>query len=81
MLLITLFGGTIFPLKGLVSENWQQLSTIDKILDYLWHITLPVISMIIGGFASLTILCKNSFIDEISKQYVIYARAKGISGK
>ena len=83
VLLIVLFAGgsywDVFPLRGLTSENWDSLSTIDKILDYLWHITLPVIAMVIGGFATLTMLTKNSFIEEINKQYELTARAKGLS--
>jgi len=83
--LIVLFSGgsyfDIFPLRGLVSDNWNELNTIDKIKDYFWHLTLPVLAMVIGGFASLTMLTKNSFLDEINKQYVITARAKGISEK
>lgn len=85
VVLIILFAGgnywDIFPLRGLVSSNWHELSTWDKITDYLWHITLPITAMVIGGFASLTMLCKNSFLDEIGKQYVITARAKGLSEK
>ncbi|MDX1949873.1 MAG: microcin C ABC transporter permease YejB [Rickettsiales bacterium] len=85
ILLIVLFAGgsyfSIFPLKGLVSDNFEELNTIGKIKDYLWHITLPIISMVIGGFASLTLLCKNSFLEEISKNYVITARAKGCTEK
>jgi microcin C transport system permease protein len=68
-----------FPLRGLVSDNFADMSFWDQAVDYLWHITLPVIAMMIGGFATLTILTKNSFLDEIRKQYVITARAKGIS--
>lgn len=83
VLLIVLFAGgsflAWFPLRGLVSDNWAQLSWPDRILDYFWHIALPVIAMVIGGFASLTMLTKNSFIEEINKQYVITARAKGLS--
>jgi microcin C transport system permease protein len=83
ILLIVLFAGgsfwSVFPLKGLVSENFDSLVWYEQILDYLWHIALPVTAMVIGGFASLTMLCKNSFIEEISKQYVITARAKGCS--
>lgn len=85
ILLIVLFAGgsfwDIFPLRGLVSANFDELSLFAKIKDYIWHMTLPVIAMVIGGFASLTMLCKNSFIDEISKQYVLTARAKGCSEK
>lgn len=83
VLLIVLFaGGTffdIFPLRGLTSENWAELSVIDKVLDYFWHITLPVLSMVIGGFATLTMLTKNSFLDEVNKHYVMTARAKGLT--
>ena len=83
--LIVFFAGgsffDLFPLRGLTSENWDSLSSIEKVLDYLWHITLPVLSMTIAGFASLTMLTKNSFLDEINKQYVITARSKGLSEK
>ncbi len=68
-----------FPLRGLTSEGWAEMSPISKALDYLWHITMPVIAMTIGGFASLTMLTKNSFLEEIRKQYVLTARAKGLS--
>ncbi|MDB2414950.1 microcin C ABC transporter permease YejB [Rickettsiales bacterium] len=85
ILLVVLFAGgsywQIFPLRGLTSSNWDELSTLAKIADYFWHIALPVISMVIGGFASLTFLCKNSFIEEIRKQYVTTAYAKGLSEK
>lgn len=67
-----------FPLRGLVSEDWRELSFPRLALDYLWHMALPVASMVIGGFASLTILTKNSFLEEIHKQYVTTARAKGL---
>jgi len=81
--LIVIFAGgsyfDIFPLRGLVSDNWKELSFFEKIIDYFWHLTLPVIAMVIGGFASLTMLTKNSFLDEINKQYVLTARAKGVS--
>ena len=82
LLLILFAGGSYvqwFPLRGLVSDQWDSYSWFGKTTDYLWHITLPVISMVIGGFASLTLLTKNSFIDEISKHYVLTARAKGLS--
>jgi microcin C transport system permease protein len=83
--LIVLFAGgsywQIFPLRGLVSDNWWDLSWGSRILDYFWHITLPVISMSIGGFASLTVLTKNSFLDEIHKLYVMTARSKGLTEK
>ena len=69
----------IFPLRGLVSDNWQELTWPALIMDYFWHISLPVISLVISGFASLTLLTKNSFVEEINKQYVITARAKGLS--
>ena len=81
--LIVLLGGgsffDIFPTRGLVSDNWSNLSIIEKILDYLWHITLPIICLIIGSFAVMTMLTKNSFIDEINKLYTVTARAKGLS--
>lgn len=81
VLLIVLFaGGTLFdwfPLRGLVSENWAELSWPARIGDYLWHLVLPITALVIGGFASLTMLTKNSFIEEINKQYVVTARAKG----
>lgn len=83
VLLIVLFaGGTywnIFPLRGLTSDNWEELSWAGRTLDYLWHIILPVISMMIGAFATMTLLTKNSFLDEIRKQYVTTARAKGLT--
>ncbi len=85
ILLIILFaGGTylkIFPLRGLVSVNFEELNLLQKIFDYFWHITLPVIATVIGGFATLTMLTKNSFLDEINKQYVLTARAKGLQEK
>jgi microcin C transport system permease protein len=64
-----------------VSDNWSDLDTWHKVIDYLWHITLPVASMVISGFASLTLLTKNSFLDQINQQYVMTARAKGLSEK
>ncbi|MBE6458535.1 MAG: microcin C ABC transporter permease YejB [Alphaproteobacteria bacterium] len=81
-LIVFFAGGTYlqwFPLHGLTSDNWENLSWLGKIKDYFWHITLPVTAMVIGGFASLTMLTKNSFMDEINKQYVMTARAKGLS--
>jgi len=85
VLLIVLFAGGSFldwfPLRGLTSSNYDSLSWGGKILDYFWHITLPVIAMVIGGFATLTMLTKNSFIEEINKQYVLTARAKGLTEK
>ena len=83
IVLIVLFAGgsyfNWFPLRGLTSDNWASLSTFGKITDYLWHLVLPVTAMTIGGFASLTMLAKNSFMDEINKQYVLTAKAKGLS--
>ena len=83
VLLIILFAGgnyfDIFPRKGLGSDNWDQLSFVGKVFDYLWHIVLPITSMALGGFAALTFLTKNSFLDEIKKQYVVTARAKGLN--
>jgi microcin C transport system permease protein len=83
ILLIVLFAGgrylDWFPLRGLVSDNWSQLSRPMKLVDYFWHITLPVLSMVIGGFAGLTMLTKNSFLEEIPRQYVVTARSKGLS--
>jgi microcin C transport system permease protein len=81
ILLVVLFAGGSFmewfPLRGLVSENWASLSWPARIGDYFWHMVLPITAMVIGGFASLTMLTKNSFLDEIRKQYVLTARAKG----
>jgi microcin C transport system permease protein len=83
ILLIVLFAGgryfSWFPLRGLVSPGWHDLSWPAQILDYLWHMALPIISMVIGGFASLTMLTKNSFLEEINKQYVMTARSKGLT--
>ena len=83
ILLIVLFAGGSyfdwFPLRGLVSENWDELAWPDKILDYFWHITLPILALVIGGFATLTMLTKNSFLDQINQQYVVTARAKGLT--
>lgn len=81
--LLVLFGGgsfwNIFPLRGLVSDNWQDLGLIQKILDYLWHMVLPVVSSTLGSLAVMTLLTKNSFLEDIRKQYVITAKAKGLS--
>ena len=83
ILLLVLFAGgsywRIFPLRGLTSENFDQLSWFAKVGDYVWHITLPVLASTISSFATLTLLTKNSFLDEIKKQYVMTARAKGLS--
>jgi len=85
VLLIVLFAGgsyfSLFPLRGLISFNFDQLSTWGKICDYFWHICLPTIAIVVSGFASLTMLTKNSFLDEIRKQYVVTARAKGLNEK
>ncbi len=82
ILLIVLFAGgrylDLFPLRGLISDNWQDMSFIELALDYMWHMVLPVAAMVISGFASLTLLTKNSFLDEIGKQYVLTAKAKGL---
>ncbi|PSU34934.1 microcin C ABC transporter permease YejB [Photobacterium lutimaris] len=67
-----------FPLRGLVSSNFEQLNWYQQIIDYFWHLALPILAMVIGGFATLTMLTKNSFLDEINKQYVVTARAKGL---
>jgi microcin C transport system permease protein len=79
--LIILFAGgsyfDVFPLRGLTSENWAQLSWSQKVLDYLWHLVLPIFAMGIGAFATMTLFTKNSFLDEVRKQYVLTARAKG----
>lgn len=83
ILLIVLFAGgsflNIFPLRGLTSDNFAQLPWYRQILDYFWHLTLPLIAMGLGAFATMTLLTKNSFLDEIRKQYVMTARAKGNS--
>ncbi|MHA6194852.1 microcin C ABC transporter permease YejB [Pseudomonas wadenswilerensis] len=83
LLLIVLFaGGTSlnwFPVRGLVSENFAELSLIGKVADYFWHLVLPVGALVIGGFATLTLLTKNAFLNEITRQYVITARAKGLT--
>lgn len=85
ILLIVLFtGGSYldwFPLRGLTSPNFDTLPWYGKVTDYLWHITLPVLATVIGGFATLTMLTKNSFMDEVGKQYVVTARAKGLNEK
>ncbi|MEL6171791.1 MAG: microcin C ABC transporter permease YejB [Pseudomonadota bacterium] len=81
MLLVLFAGGSyyqLFPLRGLTSDNWEDLSLIGKVLDYLWHIILPITALAIGGFTTLTLLTKNSFLDEVKKQYVTTARAKGL---
>lgn len=83
ILLVVLFAGgsyfNWFPLRGLTSPGWEDLSLWGKVADYFWHLALPVTAMVIGGFATLTMLTKNSFLDEVGKQYVVTARAKGLS--
>ncbi len=82
LLLVVFAGGSYldwFPLRGLTSENWAELSWPARIVDYFWHITLPVAAMVIGGFATLTMLTKNSFLDQIGQQYVMTARSKGLT--
>jgi microcin C transport system permease protein len=83
ILLIVLFAGgnylDLFPLRGIVSSNWETLDWWDRIMDYFWHMALPITALTVGGFATLTMLTKNSFLEEISKQFVLTARAKGLS--
>ena len=83
ILLIVLFAGgsffDVFPLRGLTSEGWAQMSWPARILDYLWHLVLPITAMALSAFATTTLLTKNSFLDEIRKQYVVTARMKGLS--
>ncbi len=83
VLLLVVFAGSSFfqwfPSRGLFSENWDELSTWGKIVDYFWHLTLPIIAMSLGAFTTMTFLTKNSFLDEIRKQYVLTARAKGLN--
>jgi microcin C transport system permease protein len=83
VLLIVLFAGgsyfSIFPLRGLVSDNWASFSWPMRIADYFWHIALPITALVISGFATLTMLTKNCFLEEINKQYVLTARSKGLT--
>ena len=82
LLIVVFCGGSYlnwFPLRGLTSPDYETLSTLGKIADYCWHMVLPVTALTIGGFATLTMLTKNSFLDEINKQYVLTARAKGLT--
>jgi microcin C transport system permease protein len=83
ILLIVLFAGGSFldwfPLRGLTSDHWREFSWPARIGDYFWHITLPIVALLVGGFATLTMLTKNSFLEEINKQYVITARSKGLT--
>src|SRR6187399_553529 len=85
ILLIILFAGGSFldwfPLRGLTSENWAQFPWYKKILDYFWHLALPMAAMVLGAFATLSLLTKNSFLDEIRKQYVLTAKAKGCNNR
>ncbi len=84
MLIVLFAGGSYldwFPLRGLTSPQFDTLPWYSKISDYVWHITLPVLATVIGGFATLTMLTKNSFLDEVRKQYVVTARAKGLDEK
>lgn len=85
IILIVFFGGgtffNIFPLRGIVSDNWTDLNMIHKILDYLWHMVLPITASAVGSLAVMTMLTRNSFLEEIRKQYVMTARAKGLSEK
>ena len=82
LLIVVFAGGSFFdwfPLRGLTSDNWDELNWIEKIIDYFWHLTLPLIALSLAAFATTTLLTKNSFIDEIGKQYVVTARAKGLA--
>ncbi|MDP1965807.1 MAG: microcin C ABC transporter permease YejB [Reyranella sp.] len=83
LLLVVVFAGGSyfkwFPLRGLVSDDWSSLDLVGKALDYAWHMALPIGAMVIGGFTTLTFLTKNSFLEEINKQYVLTARAKGLT--
>ena len=80
--LLVLFGGgsflQLFPLRGLTSDDWDQLSLVGKVLDYFWHLALPLTCLVVGSFAVTTMLTKNTFLEEIRKQYVLTARAKGL---
>jgi len=81
--LLVIFGGQLqwFPLRGLTSPNWEELSWPSRIVDYFWHITLPVTAMVLGSFAVTAMLTKNAFLEEIRKQYVLTARAKGLGDR
>lgn len=84
LLIVVFAGGSYldwFPLRGLVSDNWSQLSWPMRIIDYFWHVALPLTALVIGGFATLTMLTKNMFLEELGKQYVVTARAKGLGEK
>jgi microcin C transport system permease protein len=82
LLIVVFAGGSYFkwfPLRGLVSDDWSTFDPVHKVLDYFWHMALPIVAMTIGGFAGITFLTKNSFVEEIGKQYVLTARAKGLT--
>ena len=82
LLLVLFAGGSFFqwfPSRGLTSDNWAQLSLLGKVADYFWHLTLPLIAMSLGAFTTMTFLTRNSFLDEIRKQYVMTAQAKGLA--
>ena len=82
LLILVFAGGSYFdwfPLRGLVSDDWEELSAFGQVIDYFWHLALPIAALTIGGFATLTMLTKNSFLEEIGKQFVLTARAKGLS--
>ena len=83
VILIVFFAGgrfyDIFPLRGLFSENFNELNLFEQIIDYFWHLALPLTAMLVSGFAGLTFLTKNSFLDQVNQQYVITARSKGLS--
>ena len=83
VVLLVVFGGQLqwFPLRGLTSANWAQLGWMERITDYLWHIVLPVTASVLGSFAVITMLTKNAMLEEIRKQYVLTARAKGLSSR
>ncbi len=84
ILLIILFAGgfwDVFPMRGIVSQNWDELSPLAKVADYFWHLALPITALTVGGFATLTMLTKNSFLEEVNKQFVLTARAKGLTEK
>ncbi|MBA4117804.1 MAG: microcin ABC transporter permease [Candidatus Puniceispirillum sp.] len=85
ILLVVLFAGgsfwNLFPLRGIVSEGWETFSLWHRVTDYVWHMALPIFALVISGFASLTLLTKNAFLEEIGKQYVLTARSKGLSAK
>ena len=82
---LVFFGGgsflQLFPLRGLTSENWEQLTIVGKFIDYIWHLFLPLLCLVLGSFAVLTILTKNTMLEEIRKQYVLTARSKGLTEK